>query len=217
MALSHRSYVNSVKQSPPPPSNERLEFLGDAVLNAIVTDYLFRRFPDCEEGELSQMKSLVVSAKVLGLCAAQWDLGHFVFLSKAEEKAGGRKRLNILADAFEAVLGAAYLDGGYEAVRWLVHGSLMRIMDDVLSDADLANYKSLLLEFTQSHGFGVPSYEVIGESGPEHRKSFVISVKVRNQEWGRGEGTSKKEAEQSGARDALESHGGLLESGLQGS
>ena len=217
MALSHRSYVNSVKQSPPPPSNERLEFLGDAVLNSIVTDYLFRRFPDCEEGELSQMKSLVVSAKVLGLCAARWDLGSFVFLSKAEEKAGGRRRLNILADAYEAVLGAAYLDGGYETVRGLVHTTLMRIMDDVLSDADLANYKSLLLEFTQSQGYGVPSYEVVGESGPEHRKNFVISVKVRNQEWGRGEGTSKKEAEQSGARVALESHGGLLESGFQGS
>ena len=211
MALSHRSYVNNVKTSRRPPSNERLEFLGDAVLNSIVTDYLFRTHPDCEEGELSQMKSLVVSAKVLGLCAAQWDLGRFILLSKSEEKSGGRNRLNILADAYEAVLGAVYLDGGYESVRRLVHNTLMRIMDDVLSDVDLANYKSLLLEFTQSQGYGVPSYEVVRESGPEHRKNFIVSVKVRNEEWGRGTGTSKKDAEQAGAREALESHGGLLE------
>lgn len=211
MALSHRSYVNNFKTSRRPPSNERLEFLGDAVLNSIVTDYLFRTHPDCEEGELSQMKSLVVSAKVLGLCAERWNLGDFVLLSRAEEKSGGRNRLNILADAYEAVLGAVYLDGGYESVRRLVHESLMRIMDDVLSDADLANYKSLLLEFTQSHGFGVPFYEVVRAAGPEHRKNFVVSVKVRNEEWGRGSGSSKKEAEQAGAREALESHGGRLE------
>lgn len=211
MALSHRSWVNNIKASNRPSSNERLEFLGDAVLNSIVTDYLFRRNPDCEEGELSQMKSLVVSAKVLGLCAAQWDLGAHILLSKSEEKAGGRQRLNILADAYEAVLGAVYLDGGYESVRRLIHNSLMRIMDEVLSDVELANYKSLLLEFSQSHGFGAPSYEVVQESGPEHRKHFVVSVKVRNEEWGRGNGASKKAAEQAGARDALESHGGSLE------
>ncbi len=210
-ALSHRSWVNNIKASRRPSSNERLEFLGDAVLNSIVTDYLFRHHPDCEEGELSQMKSLVVSAKVLGLCAAQWDLGAYILLSKSEEKAGGRQRLNILADAYEAVLGAVYLDGGYESVRRMIHSTLMRIMDDVLSDADLANYKSLLLEFTQSQGYGVPSYEVADESGPEHRKNFVVSVKVRGEEWGRGNGTSKKIAEQAGARDALESHGGGLE------
>ncbi len=212
MALSHRSYVNSLKPSQRPESNERLEFLGDAVLNSIVTDYLYRRYPDCDEGDLSQMKSLVVSAKVLNLCAGQWTLGDFVLLSKSEENSGGRQRLNILADAYEAVLGAVYLDGGYESVRHLVHDTLMRIMDEVLSNADLANYKSLLLEFTQSQGFGVPFYEVVGESGPEHRKSFIVSVKIQNQEWGRGKGESKKAAEQSGARDALESHGGMLES-----
>ena len=211
MSLSHRSYVNNVRQMPPPPSNERLEFLGDAVLNAIVTVSLYRRYPDCGEGELSQMKSLVVSAKVLALCAGHWNLGEFILLSKAEEKSGGRQRLNILADAYEAVLGAAYLDGGYEVVRKLVHATLMDIMDDVLTDADFANYKSLLLEYTQSQGFGAPSYEVVSQSGPEHRKNFVVAVKIRNEEWGRGEGSSKKDAEQSGARAALESHGGLLE------
>jgi len=192
MALSHRSYVNSVKPSLRPQSNERLEFLGDAVLNSIVTDYLYHRYPDCDEGDLSQMKSLVVSAKVLNLCAGQWNLGEYVLLSKSEEKSGGRQRLNILADAYEAVLGAVYLDGGYESVRHLVHDTLMRIMDEVLADADLANYKSLLLEFTQSQGYGVPSYEVVGESGPEHRKNFIIAVKIQNEEWGAGQGGFQK-------------------------
>jgi ribonuclease-3 len=211
MALSHRSYVNTL--SPRPPSNERLEFLGDAILNAIVTDYLFRRYPECEEGQLSQMKSLVVSAKVLDLCAAQWNLGEFILLSKAEEKSGGRKRPSILADAYEAVLGAVFLDGSYPAVTRLVNATLFQIMDDVLADEDLANYKSLLLEFTQSQGFGVPNYEVVRASGPEHRKAFVVAVKVQGREWGRGSGASKKVAEQSGARAALETHGGRLVSG----
>jgi ribonuclease-3 len=179
MGLSHRSYVNTARVTPRPPSNERLEFLGDAVLNSIVTDYLYRRYPECEEGQLSKMKSLVVSAKVLALCAAQWNLGEYLLLSKSEVKSGGRQRPSILADAYEAILGAVYLDGGYESVRKLVHDTLMRIMDDVLADEDLANYKSFLLEYTQSRGMGIPAYEVVRESGPEHRKIFVVAVKVQ--------------------------------------
>ena len=203
MALSHRSYVNSQRTEKKMESNERLEFLGDAALNIIVTDFLFHEYPDKEEGRMSKMKSLVVSAKVLGLCADQWRLGEFILLSRSEEKSGGRKRLSILADAYEAVLGAVYLDGGLESARKLVHGSLMEIMDQVLGDEDLANYKSRLLEYTQSRGQGIPYYEVLEESGPEHQKSFVVGVFVQNQEWGRGRGNSKKSAEQAGARAAL--------------
>ena len=209
-SLSHRSYCNTL--TPRPQSNERLEFLGDAILNAVVTDYLYRRYPECEEGQLSQMKSLVVSAKVLEICARQWDLGQFILLSKSEEKSGGRKRQSILADAYEAVLGAIFLDGGYPAATRLIRATLFQIMDEVLADEDLANYKSLLLEFTQGKGFGVPAYEVVKVSGPEHRKNFVVAVKLQGREWGRGVGPSKKAAEQSGARMALESHGGRLTS-----
>ncbi len=211
MALSHRSYVNTL--SPRPASNERLEFLGDAVLNSIVTDYLYARFPECEEGQLSQMKSLVVSSRVLDLCAARWNLGEFILLSKSEEKSGGRTRSSIVADAYEAVLGAVFLDGGYPAATRIVRSTLFEIMDEVLADENLANYKSLLLEFTQSQGLGVPFYEVIKASGPEHRKAFVVAVKVQGREWGRGNGPSKKAAEQGGARIALESHGGSLVAG----
>jgi ribonuclease III len=206
-ALSHRSWVNSLKGDTKPESNERLEFLGDSILNAIITDHLYHTYPHREEGMLSKMKSLVVSAKVLALCADTWKLGDFVFLSRSEEKAGGRSRPSILADAYEAVLGAVYLDGGIDAARSLVHQSLVTILKEVLEDDDLANYKSQLLEYTQSRGLGVPSYDVLEESGPEHAKSFVIGVFVQNQEWGRGTGTSKKSAEQSGARAALANHG----------
>ena len=213
LALSHRSWVNNVTRGARPPSNERLEFLGDAVMNSIITDYLYNRYPGCDEGELSKMKSLVVSAKVLVPCAELLNLGDYVLLSKSEERSGGRRRPSILADAFEALLGAVYLDGGYEAVRGLLNRTLIHIMDDILADADLANYKSLLLEYSQSRGFGAPFYDVLRETGPEHRKAFVVSVKIRGEEWGRGSGPSKKDAEQAGARNALENRGARLESG----
>ncbi|MEO7427738.1 MAG: ribonuclease III [Fibrobacteria bacterium] len=202
-SLSHRSYVNSQRSDKKMESNERLEFLGDAVLNIIVTDYLYREYPDKEEGRMSKMKSLVVSSRVLGLCAEAWKLGDFILLSRSEEKSGGRKRLSILADAYEAVIGAVYLDGGLEAARKLIHASLMEIMDEVLGDEELANYKSKLLEYTQSRGMGIPSYDVLQETGPEHLKSFVVGVYVQNTEYGRGTGNSKKSAEQAGARVAL--------------
>jgi ribonuclease-3 len=213
MALSHRSWVNNVTRGQRPPSNERLEFLGDSVMNAIITDTLYRRYPECDEGELSKMKSLVVSAKVLVPCAALLDLGEYMLLSKSEERSGGRERPSIMADAYEAVIGAVYLDGGYEAVRALMKRTLIRIMEDILLDDDLANYKSLLLEYTQSRGLGSPYYAVIRESGPEHRKAFVVAAMVKGEEWGRGAGGTKKEAEQSCARAALENRGALLESG----
>lgn len=202
-ALSHRSFVNSQRTDKKIESNERMEFLGDAVLNIIVTDFLYREYPDKEEGRMSKMKSLVVSSRVLGLCADAWKLGDFILLSRSEEKSGGRKRLSILADAYEAVIGAVYLDGGLESARKLIHASLMEIMDEVLDDEELANYKSKLLEYTQSRGMGIPSYDVVQESGPEHQKSFVVGVYVLNREWGRGSGNSKKSAEQAGARVAL--------------
>jgi ribonuclease-3 len=216
-ALSHRSYVNSQRSDKKLDSNERLEFLGDAVLNIVVTDYLFHEYPDREEGRMSKMKSLVVSSKVLGLCAEAWKLGEFILLSRSEEKSGGRKRLSILADAYEAVIGAVYLDGGLESARKLIHGSLMKIMDEVLDDEELANYKSKLLEYTQSRGLGIPSYDVLQESGPEHQKSFVVGVFVQNQEWGRGTGNSKKSAEQAGARVALANMTGSVEKAAEGS
>jgi ribonuclease-3 len=187
-------------------SNERLEFLGDAVLDLVITDYLYHHYPHDREGMLSKMKSLIVSARVLAICARNWDLGKFIHLSHAEKKSGGRDRTSILADAYEAVLGAVFLDGGIKPATTLVHFSLVPIIDDVVADEDLVNYKSTLLEHTQSMGMGAPAYRVLEEWGPEHHKKFRVGVYVQEKEWGRGEGYSKKAAEQAAGRMALEKH-----------
>ncbi len=206
-ALSHRSFIyHKEKSANFETSNERLEFLGDAVLDLIITEYLFNRFPSEREGKLSKMKSLVVSARVLAISAKRFNLGDHILLSRSEAKSGGRERMSILADTWEAVLGAVYLDGGLSAAQNMVQMSLIEIIDEVLSDEDLKNYKSKLLEYAQSKGYGTPDYKIIEESGPEHSKRFSIGVYVKNRKWGEGLGQSKKDAEQSAAREALDNN-----------
>ena len=205
-ALAHRSWVNSAGR-PSIESNERLEFLGDAVLDMVITDYLFSSRPTEDEGKLSKIKSLVVSAKVLAEVARTLDLGKYLALSKSEERGGGRDRESILADAFEAVIGAIYLDAGYDPARDFLFRTLVRSLDGFLGDAELANYKSALLEHSQGKGWGAPQYEVEGTQGPEHGKRYHVAVRVRGEHWGRGSGASKKDAEQAAARDALHTRG----------
>ncbi len=204
LALSHRSYVHSQNLDQVEDSNERLEFLGDAVLDLVITEYLYHKHPQKKEGELSKYKSLVVSAKVLMRCAINCNLGDFILLSKSEKKSGGRKRTSILADAYEAVLGAVYLDGGIEPATRIIHSTLISIMDEVLGDEELANYKSRLLELTQGQGMGTPEYNIISEEGPEHKKEFTVGVFIQGEKKGEGSGMSKKSAEQAAARFALE-------------
>lgn len=203
-ALSHRSYVYAQGLDKTDNSNERLEFLGDAVLDLVITHYLFETYPDKTEGVLSKVKSLVVSARVLALCAQKWELGQFIYLSQSEAKAGGAARTSILADTFEAVLGAMYLDGGLKPVTKVLNSVLIENIDDILADDDLVNYKSKLLEKVQGIGLGVPEYRVLEESGPEHRKSFKMGVYIQANQIGVGEGSSKKIAEQVAARQALD-------------
>ena len=204
-ALTHRSFSNMDGDAG--DSNERLEFLGDAIVDMIVTEELFRSHPDRQEGYLSKVKSLVVSARVFAQCSRAMDLGAFMKLSKSEERSGGRDRESILADAFEAVLGAVYLDGGLAPCVQLVNRVLVSRFEEFLDDASLLNYKSALLEHAQGNGWGAPRYEVIGQEGPEHGKLYTMRVLVHDQPWGIGKGASKKEAEQAAAREALESHG----------
>lgn len=204
-ALSHRSHSNTFGGAG--DSNERLEFLGDAIVDLIVTEVLFRAHPDRQEGYLSKVKSLVVSARVLAECARAIDLGAFMKLSKPEERAGGRDRESILADAFEAVVGAMYLDGGLVPCERLVQRVLVTRFEEFLDDARLLNYKSALLEHAQGKGWGAPRYEVLAQEGPEHGKRYTIQVRIRGEIWGDGYGPSKKDAEQAAARDAIESHG----------
>ncbi len=197
-ALSHRSSVESG------PSNERLEYLGDAVLGLVVSEFLFKRFSNLNEGDLTKMKASLVNEAVLSRVAGELDLGQFIYLSKEEEKSGGRNKPSIIADAAEAVLGAIYLDGGLPAAQKAIHGIFLRDFEGLLNDEATYNYKGELLEIMQGTGQGTPRYEVLREIGPDHEKLFVISVSVDGTILGKGEGSTKKEAEQKAARMALE-------------
>jgi ribonuclease-3 len=201
-ALTHRSHAYRSGQERL-QSNERLEFLGDSVLGLIVNDYLFRRYPDLSEGELTKMKSLVVSRAVLSRAAESLQLGRHLILAPGEVDAGGRNRASILSDAFEAVLGALYLDGGLGPVQSFVQRELLSSLEQTLTDHQLANYKSLLQEKVQAQLKSPPRYKVTSTSGPDHAKRFVVEVVVRGRVLGRGEGNSKKLAEQRAAREAL--------------
>ena len=205
-ALTHRSHVHRAGEERV-NSNERLEFLGDSVLGLVVNEHLYRAFPDYSEGELTKIKSLVVSRAVLRRAAERVGLGAHLILAPGEIDAGGRKRASILSDAFEAVLGAMYLDGGFAPVAALVERELLRTLDETLADHQLINYKSLLQEKIQARFKTPPRYKVSSTSGPDHAKSFVVEVVVRGQVLGRGEGQSKKLAEQRAARAALDSIG----------
>jgi len=201
-ALKHRSFL-AVTGEARLFSNERLELLGDSVLGIIVTEHLFKKFPDKEEGDLTSMKSLVVSRKILAKTANNLNLGKYILLNDAEKKAGGRHRPSIVADAFEALTGAIYLDGGLaEAVKF-IHNYLLINLDEVLSEEQNKNFKSMLLEYSQSQNYGLPIYSVKKETGPDHNKTFTIEVKVNDSIKGIGIGNSKKRAEQIAAKNAL--------------
>jgi ribonuclease-3 len=202
-ALSHRSHVNADGR-PLIESNERLEFLGDAVLDLAMTEYLFRSSETETEGQLAKIKSLVVSARVLAEVARALGIGAAMLLSRSEDRAGGRDRESILADAYESIIGAIYLDGGYAAAETFIRTSLFVRMSEFRDDRALANYKSALLEYSQSKGWGVPHYEVLKTEGPEHSKVYHIGVRVQGELWGQGTGANKKEAEQAAARQALD-------------
>jgi ribonuclease-3 len=202
-ALKHRSYLPEVNESRV-QSNERLELLGDSVLGLVVTESLFHRFPEKEEGDLTMIKSLLVSRKVLCTCCHNMRIGKYILLSESEEHSGGRERPSILADAFEAIIGAIYLDGGLSAAREFIEDHLLHQMESTLNDEDHRNFKSMLLEYSQSRNLGAPAYVIRSEEGPDHDKWFTVEVKIQNQAMGIGEGNSKKHAEQLAARSALE-------------
>jgi len=201
-ALKHRSYL-SISNEPRIFSNERLELLGDAVLGLIVTNYLYRKFPKKEEGELTTMKSIIVSRETLAQTAADFSLGHFIFLNDAEKRAGGKARTSILADALEAVIGAIYIDGGIEEAEKVVNRLILKNLTRIINEEKNRNYKSLLLEYSQSKGLGLPVYHVMNEEGPDHDKLFTIEARIQGQILGHGKGTSKKIAEQRAAQNAL--------------
>lgn len=202
MALTHRSFAKSV-EGEWLPSNERLEFLGDSVLGLIVSKFLYDKYPNKLEGGLTKYKSLLVNETTLFRTAEALDLGKYILLSQEEDRAGGRNRASINADAFEAVIGAIYLDGGLVAVRPLVDRHILSQINTIMADKTFRNFKGELLELLQAQGLGMPRYEVISEEGPDHDKTFMVVVYCNGDNIGCGAGSSKKDAEQKAAAQAL--------------
>jgi ribonuclease III len=188
----------------PRESNERLEFLGDSVLGLVTSEYLYRHHPDEHEGQLTKTKSLLVSKAILSRRALQIGIGRFILMSHSEIESGGRKRASILADAFESVLGAIYLDQGFEAAQRFVVDYLLRGSGEIVADKRHRNYKSQLQEYVQSTFHTHPVYRIRSQVGPDHSKLFLVEVMVGRRVLGEGRGSNKKEAEQGAARDAME-------------
>ncbi len=202
-ALTHRSYARGVRNDEV-DSYERMEFLGDSVLGLVVTSHLYRRYHGQREGNLTKIKATLVNERSLSQVARQLGLGEFVLLSPEEEQGGGRHRKSILADACEALFGAVYLDGGMKEATQLVNRLILSQVDRFLSDRGQINYKGELLEHYQSLGKGMPRYEMTSEEGSDHDKMFSVQVRLEGRVIGRGQGKSKKEAEQHAARAALD-------------
>src|SRR5580693_7003576 len=200
-ALAHRSWCG--EQEGGAPSNERLEFLGDAVLGLVVAEYCYERYPEFPEGKLAKVRSAVVNARVLAMVAGRLGVGDVLLLGRGEEGSGGRTKASILADAFEAVLGAVYLDAGWDAAQRLVLRELGGAIERAGEEPDDFDHKSRLQEKAVRDGEGTPRYVVVG-SGPDHDRAYVAEVFLAGKSMGRGEGRSKKDAEQEAARRAWE-------------
>lgn len=202
-ALTHRSYLNEHPEVEP-EDNERLEFLGDAILDFIVAGWLYRQYPEFDEGRLTSIRAALVRAEKLSELANQIGLGDHLRLGKGETASGGRTRQALLADAFEAILGALYLDQGVRAVqRWLMPLINPEIEHIVTAQGD-RDAKSALQEWSQAQRHITPHYRTVGESGPDHAKQFTVAVFIGAEEVGRGMGLSKQLAAQSAAADALQ-------------
>jgi ribonuclease-3 len=199
-ALRHASWCNE-QQGERGEDNERLEFLGDAVLDLVVGDRLMRRYPQLREGELSVTRAQVVSENGLSEVAKQLDIGRWLLLGKGEEKSGGRTKPSILADAFEALIAAVYLDSGFEEAAGMVNRLLAQRIETV-EFKGFYDFKTRLQETSQARMRATPTYEVVQELGPDHDKRFVVAVKIGSDEWARAVGKSKKEAEQMAAAEA---------------
>lgn len=205
-AFTHRSYLNE-NPSWDVPHNERLEFLGDAVLELIVTKFLFEKFPKKPEGELTSLRAALVNANMLSEVAGKLGLNDYVLLSKGEEKDVGRARQYILTNTFEALIGAIYLDQGYSEADAFVKKALLPKLDEVLEKKLFRDSKSYFQERAQEILGITPHYEVLEESGPDHAKNFVVGVFIGEEVIGEGEGPSKQEAQQQAAEKALKNKG----------
>lgn len=200
LAFVHRSFINENREIT--QHNERLEFLGDSVLGLLIAEYLYRLLPATPEGELSFLRSRLVEATSCVIYVQKLDLEKHLLLGRGERLNDGRGRDSILADLFEAIIGAIYLDGGLEAVRTFLFNHFSSEFESILQ-TPLRNWKALLQDYCQKIYQKTPNYVVLQETGPDHSKTFKISVNIQEKELGFGEGSSKKEAQQAAAEDAL--------------
>jgi len=201
-ALTHSSYANEKKYKKC-NYNERLEFLGDSVLGLVISDYLFTNYPDLPEGELTKTRAKIVCETTLSNCAKSINLGYFLMLGKGEDATGGRQRPSLLADAFESIIGAIYLDGGINSARNFIMTTMKKVIKDALEGKIFIDYKTHLQELIQNDSNVKITYEIIDEKGPDHNKTFYTHVKKNNKILGYGKGKSKKESEQNAAKMAL--------------
>jgi len=201
-ALTHRSFLNENREVP--EHNERLEFLGDAVLELIVSDFLFRKYTDRAEGDLTSFRAALVRTDSLAQIAKELGLGEHMRLSRGEEDSGGREKDYLLANTFEAVLGAIYLDSGYEDCVQFVHRVLLPKIEDIVKHRLDIDNKTKIQELAQSIYKSTPTYEVTDEQGPDHDKIFTVVVKIDNKIVGEGKGSSKQRAEEQAAKIGVE-------------
>ena len=204
-ALTHRSYIN---ENPKwhLDHNERLEFLGDAVLELVVTEYLYKNYPN-PEGEMTNWRASLVNANMLAKLSSEFDLNDFILLSRGESKDTGRARQYILANAYEAVIGAIYLDSGYESAKGFINKYVLKELADIIENKTYRDAKSLFQERAQEKVGITPTYEVLEEWGPDHARNFKVGVFIEKEMAGQGEGPSKQEAQQVAAEDALKKKG----------
>ena len=204
-ACTHRSYLNEHK-STVKEHNERLEFLGDAVLELVVTDFLYRKYPTKPEGELTSWRAALVKTESLAELADELNVGQFLLMSRGEAKSGGRTRMALLANMVEAIIGAVYLDQGYDAAAKFIEVNINSKLDNILKEGLHIDAKSHFQEVAQEKEGVTPHYEVIGEEGPDHDKTFEMAVYLNKKMWGKGKGNSKQTAQQAAATDALKKY-----------
>ena len=201
-AFTHRSYLNETREQI--ASNERLEFLGDSILSFLVSDFLYKKYPQYNEGVLTNLRSLLVNTKSLGTIARELDFGSLLKLSKGEHEAQGRENQSLLADSFEAFIGALFMDQGLQAVSDFISKTLLVQIPELVEKKTFKDPKSLLQEYVQSKKKGSPVYKVLTEEGPAHAKTFTVGVYVAGNLLGEGTGKSKQQAEENAAKLALE-------------
>jgi ribonuclease III len=202
-ALTHKSFANE-KQLEKKFGNERFEFLGDAVLELVITHILMEKFPECPEGNLSKLRAGIVNKERLSSIAASFDLGKYLFLGRGEEVTSGRNKKSILANGYEAIIAAVYYDGGYQKVFVLIEKHFSNLIAEATEKGFFRDYKSRLQEYCQGVSGTIPEYVLVGELGPDHEKIFEIHVISDGLPSAKGRGRSKKEAEQDAAKSMLE-------------